>query len=886
MSSESGNTGPRQYEAGSRSATLIGRFDEQAAATPHRVALVGPERSLTFGEVDDLAAVAGSALLSRYGAGREPVALQFDHDVQLVVAILAVMRSGRPFTVLDPQAPAALNAAVLADSTAVALVHDDAQARGATATAGSAAVPWSELFGGARGATWPVEAGDPALLAYTSGTTGAAKAATIPHRALVHLMDGATRALGISEDERMPMLFPLSLAVATYPMFLPLVNGGSLHTFDMRSLGLAPFPSWLVDQRISLIYFSPTVARFLEEAAVGHRFDGLRQVVLGGERVDDDAIAVVRHVFGSHVTVANGYGTTETGVLCFHETDPDRRYGEAGVPVGTPIPGMEIVLVDGEGVPVDEGEVGELVVHSEYLLTGYWGRPDLDDLVLGTDRETGVPTYRTGDLGRWRDGVLELVGRSDSEVKVRGQRVVPGEVEQVLLALPEVKDAAVGTRRVSIGSNEVLAWVVVAEGSTIDSVRSALGDRVKAAFVPTTFVEVDALPLLPNGKLDRRSLPAPPGGRPPGLGPYVPPATEDQHLVVGVWEQIFGVRPIGIADRFDALGGRSLDAAQMVVMLEDQHGIILPMADLLEAMTPELVAARIVHARSVASGVLARSSITVITPPKTEVPMLYFVHDLHGSAYSLRFLASALGDRPLAGFESPFLDAAGARPRRLEDLASRYVADVIAAQPEGPYHLAGYSFGGVLAFEMARQLMAKGHEVAELVILDVGPGYRGRHFHPRRAPAKPTLSVPMPPEAAGWAATVRWYLELARRSPSDAAQSMVFLTRLDRTVDRLRNWSDLRRHGSVRPSHRLWDAWQQHWELGRAYSWEGRRYEGPATLVWADETGSTDATMGWGGIIDELEIVRVAVDHEAFLLPDGARVIASVLQRSIVPQDG
>jgi amino acid adenylation domain-containing protein len=868
-------------ETAARQATIIDRFEAQVAAHGSKPALVGPTASLTFDEVDDRAGRAASSLIAAHGAGAEPVALLFEHDIDLVVALLAVMKAGRPVVVLDPLAPHEVTAGVLAHARPVALVHDDLHVPAPELGASALAVSWATLLEGEPGGRAEVGPSAVAMLAYTSGTTGAAKAAMIPHRTLVRLTDGASEALAIDADDHLPMLFPVSLAVAAYPMLLPLVNGGTLHTFDMRSLGLAPFPAWLAAQGITLIYFSPTVARFLEGATEGHAFPQLRTVVLGGERVDDDAVAVVRRVFGDHIEVFNGYGTTETGVLTFHHIDPEERFGAAGVPAGTPIPGMDLLLVDAGGGEVADGEVGDLLVRSSDLFSGYWGQSELDDQVLAPDPETGVPVYRTGDLGRWVEGRLELVGRSDTEVKVRGHRVVPGEVEQAMLALAEVVDVVVDARPDLMGTNQLIAWVVPAPGAGHESIRRATAAAVKSHLVPTAIMEMDELPLLPNGKLDRRSLPEPPTGRPEGLGPYVACRDDEERLVLDTWEQIFAIRPIGVLDDFEALGGQSLDAARMLVVLESRHGIRLPMASLLTARTIADLAEHVRAEQSASPG--RRSAITVVTPESPTRPTLYFVHDLHGTAYSLRFLAPLLGeDQPLAGFESPFLDGSRSPFTRLETFALRYVTHLRRHQPEGPYYLAGYSFGGVLAFEIARQLREAGEEVPFLGVFDVGPGYRGRHFHRHKPPQKPTLDIPIAPEDASPAETARWYADLARRSPVSLAESLLIRTGADRITDPLRERRDLRRDGAIHPARRLWYAWRTHWELGRTYTWDDKHYDGPLTLFWADETASTDATMGWGSVVDgPIDIVRVPIDHETFLQESGARGIAPMLRTEL-----
>jgi amino acid adenylation domain-containing protein len=873
----------RTGDPADRPATIIDRFESQVDEGGDRMALVGPSESLTYAAADDRAGRAASSLLASVGAGAEPVALLFEHDVDLVVALLAVMKAGRPVVVLDPLAPVDLTASVLADAAPVALVHDEAHVPPAELDAEAISVRWADLADGEAGGRAVVGPDDAAMLAYTSGTTGSAKAATIPHRALVHLMEGATDALSIDADDRLPMLFPVSLAVAAYPMLLPLVNGAALHTFDMRALGLAPFPDWLADQGITLIYFSPTVARFLEGSTDGASLPSLRTVVLGGERVDDEAVAVVRGVFGDHIEVFNGYGTTETGVLTFHHVERGVRYGAAGVPAGTPIAGMDLLLVDEDGEEVAAGEIGDLLVRSRFLFDGYWGKPELDQAVLAVDGATGVPVYRTGDVGRWVDGRLELVGRSDTEVKVRGHRVVPGEVEQAMLALPEVVDVVVDARPDLLGTNQLVAWVVPAPGHDHESIRRATAAAVKAPMVPTAIMEMEELPLLPNGKLDRRSLPEPPTNRPDGLGRYEPPRDDDERIVLDAWEQVFSIRPLGVFDDFEALGGQSLDAARMLVVLESRHGIRLPMASLLDARTIADLAVHVRAERSSASDGGRRSAITRVTEGSPDRPVLYFLHDLHGTAYSLRYLAPLLGDdQGLAGFESPFLDGERSPFTRLETFALRYVTHLRRVQPEGPYLLAGYSFGGVLAFEIARQLREAGEEVPFLGVFDVGPGYRGRHYHRHKPPQKPTLEVPLAPEDASGTEVARWYLDLARRAPSSLVDNLLIRTGADRLTDPLRERRDLRRSGAIHPARRLWYAWRTHWELGRTYTWDDKRYDGPLTLFWAEETASTDATMGWGSVVDgPIDIVRVPIEHETFLQEAGARGIAPMLRAEI-----
>ena len=241
-------------------------------------------------------------------------------------------------------------------------------------------------------------------------------------------------------------------------------------------------------------------------------------------------------------------------------------------------------------------------------------------------------------------------------------------------------------------------------------------------------------------------------------------------------------------------------------------------------------------------------------------------HDLHGSAFRFRHLAAALGrDQPVKGFESPALTGERFPFTRIETLALRYVTEMQRAQPEGPYHLCGYSFGGIVAFEMARHLRRAGEEVALLAVVDIGPGYRGVDFDRRRPPRGPWLDLPDPPEpGAGRRRRLSRFLGALRKSPRDAGTYVVFNSRFRRRLLPVSWWWQLRRHGRVPARHRLWYAYQKHWELVGP-SWAGAPYEGEVTLFWSDDTASADATMGWGALGADVEIHRIAVGHEQIM---------------------
>jgi amino acid adenylation domain-containing protein len=878
-----GRSGWSPFDVGLVDGTVHGAFERQVRATPDAVALAGPGGMWTYAEVDARATAVAHQLVACGSEGRA-VAVAMAHDTDLVVAVFAVLKAGAALLILDIGSPAEVNRAIVADGRPAALVTDDAGAELAGALSDIVVTrSWAELVAAAgpdEPAPLPqLSAGDPAMLAYSSGTTGGPKAAVLPHRALVHLFRGATDALKIGPGDRLPMIFPISLAVAAYPMFLPLMVGGSLRIHDVRSHGLVGFPEWLADQQISVLYVSPTVARFMGEVPDGIDLSALRLVVLGGERVDADAIAIVRTAFGDQVTVANGYGATETGVLTFFVVRDGAEFGPLGVPVGLPIPEVELRIVGDDGRTQPDGEAGELHVRSRYLFSGYWNRPDLTASVL-SDAD-GVALYRTGDIGFIDpNGNLAIIGRSDTEVKVRGHRVIPGEVEQALLSLVEVADAVVEARPDPMGTNQLVAWVVPTGGNDLRSVRAAAKRVVRGPLVPRQMVVVEALPQLPNGKLDRRALPLPPAEA-PASGAHRPPSTPTETRLGAIWEEILGIRPLGVdADLID-LGAQSFDLAWALVQIEERLKVRVPMSSLLEVRTVAELAE--VVEDLVASGE-EPDPVVEVQPGQSGRPLLFVVHDLHGTAYGLRHLAPAIGtDQAVWGFESPFLEGRADGIATLEDLAERYVTRMRRVQASGPYHLAGYSFGGVLAFEIARQLQAAGDEVPFLGIVDVGPGYRGKHYDSHKMLDKPWSRVPMPPDASlALGDKVAWYRDLAKRSPKDLAYHLSLRSGLDRWVDPVQFRWDIRMKGAVPPHRRLWYAWRQHWELGRRYHWEGPAYRGDLLLIWAEESAATDATMGWRSVVDgDITIVRTDAPHERMLQPAESIEIGWILREGL-----
>lgn len=864
------------------------RLARVASELPDNVAISSPSSTMTYAELFDRVQRAAAAISDRVGPTAEPVAVLADHDGPLVVAVLSVVLAGHVVVVLDPAAPDDASDHVLTESGARLLIHDAPSSVAANTVVSRhpdlAAWPLDEID--AEPGDLPVRSsGDPLMLAFTSGTTGSPKGAIITHGVILNLVRGATNALGVTPADRMPMLFPVSMAVAAYPMFIPLLNGATLATLDVRGVGLAPVPEFLVRERITLAYMAPTVVRFLVDAVAGYTFPELRMIALGGEVVDAPVVQLTSELFAPDL-MANGFGTTETGVITLHVFDPaDPPVG--AVPSGHAVPDVELHVLDDDGAPLPRNASGEVAISSPHVFLGYWGHEDLSGQVLAEDPSgrPGWRLYRTGDLGFIDDdGALVVTGRLDTKVKVRGRFVVLSDVEAMIHALDEVADVVVVPQSES-GIVELVAVVVPSSsGVTGADLRARLLSDHEAFRVPSRWMMAEGLPRLPNGKVDRRGV-ADLVGPGPVPTPDAPPAapidqtTDLQRELRSIWESLLPTGIIGLDDDFEVLGGDSLRAAQMLVMVEHRLGVRVPMGELVGARTLRELTVVIERLRSRS----ADSTVACVQVGDPDRPRLWFVPDLQGSAYRVRHLARHLGaDQPVWSFESPLLAGEPNSYRTLDDFAARLVADLLVAQPEGPYWLSGYSFGGICAYEMARQLRASGHEVELLAVVDVGPGYRGPNWREHIVPFRPWFGVERPPSTdAPVRDQLEHYRRMVRRSPRGAARHMLVRSGLYRPFDAARFRVDLWRHGRVRPEWRLWYAWNEHWKLGVRRWDRSSTYAGRMDLLWASQTGSVDSTMGWGDLVADLSVHRFRGFHDDLLEERGAPALGEALRTVI-----
>ena len=597
--------------------SIPARFERQVDHYPDRRAVKAGTHDLTYVELNHAVNRIARAILARGDASDEPVALLLDHGPTLIAAILGVLKAGRIYLPLDPSYPAARTAYILEDAGAALIVTNERHLTLATKFS-AAGLPLLNLD--RLEPTLPDDNPDlrvapdaPAYILYTSGSTGRPKGVVQNHRNILWDIREYTNTLHISRDDRMTLLYSCSVNGSVRGIFGALLNGASLYPLDIKEQGLNRLADLLIHEEITFYHSVPSVFRqFVATLTGAERFPRLRIIRFGGERVLTRDVESYRKHFPDECLLYTGMGATETGHVRHHFHDKRTPIAGSVVPTGYAVEGKVVLLLDEGGREVLDGNAGEIAVRSRYLALGYWRKPDLTRAAFLSDPAGGPERiFRTGDLGRLHpDGCLEHLGRKDFQIKVGGYRIEVGEIETALLGLPGVREAVVVAREEVPGEQRLVAYVVrePALAPTAAELRAFMLERLPTYMVPAAFVWLDALPLLPNGKLDRRALPAPDWVTPARDRAFVAPRTSIEEAVAAIWAQVLGVA-VGVDDHFLELGGTSLRATQVMARLRSTLGVHLPQRTLFDEPSLADFAARVAEARQTTLG--APGAVTI-----------------------------------------------------------------------------------------------------------------------------------------------------------------------------------------------------------------------------------------------------------------------------------
>ncbi|MFY0570585.1 non-ribosomal peptide synthetase [Archangium lansingense] len=703
-----------------RDACLHEVFEAQVARTPDAVAVEAESARLTYRELDRRANQLAWHLRS-LGVGRGAiVGLCLERSPETVVGVLGILKAGGAYLPLDPAYPRERLAFML-DQARVSVLVTQRPLAELLPTGGERRVLMDEdreKLAALREEP-PPSAGigpmDLAYVMYTSGSTGRPKGVCVPHRGVMRMaMD--TGYFETGPRETFLLLSPISFDTSAFELFGSLLHGAKLavcppHMHSLEELGR-------VLERFAVTTLWLTAPLFDQMVAYHpEALDSVRQVLAGGDVIPPGR---VRERLSRAGWVINGYGPTESSTFttCYVMKEPGQV--ERTVSIGRPIANTQVYLLDGQLQPVPVGVPGELYIGGDGLAAGYLHRPELTAerfLPNPFGHEPGERMYRTGDIARYLpDGRIEFLGRADHQVKIRGFRIETGEIESRLLEHPSVKEAVVVAREDVPGDRRLVAYVVPGAGHSpeAETLRAFLSEQLPAHMVPSAVVVLDVLPLSPNGKVDRKALPVPAGARAPETHPTAPRDAVELRLVE-LWEELLNVRPVGIDQSFFALGGHSLLAMSLLSQVSKRMGRTLPLSVLFTHPTVERLAELLRQEPS------ATTDWTPLIPIQTRGKRrpLFCVHPIGGSTLCYVPLSRRLGmEQPLYGLEAPGLDGTREPFTSLEAMAAAYLEVLRKVQPEGPYFLAGWSMGGLVVFEMARELLRLGQTVELVALID------------------------------------------------------------------------------------------------------------------------------------------------------------------------
>ncbi len=711
----------------------------EAVASEHAnsIAVEFEGRALTYAELHARANQL-ARVLRRHGVQREVlVGVCMERSLEMEIALLGILKAGGAYLPLDVSFGAGRIQYVLEESRAKVLITQESLLNLMPRTQAEILCldPSWDLIRDESDEPVPSEVGPSnlAYVIYTSGSTGKPKGVQIEHRSLANLLCSMREEPGIGPADILLSITTISFDLSVPDIFLPLLAGARLviasreATFDGKLLR-----SLLASSKATFMQATPTTWQLLLES--GWTGDRKLKAIVGGEAVSAE---LARKLAASCGSVWNMYGPTETTVWSSGYRVEGRD--ERNVSIGKAIANTSLYVLGPNREPLPQGREGELYIGGDGLARGYFNRPELTAEKFVPDpfsSRPGACMYRTGDVARFRpDGNLEYLGRVDHQVKVRGFRIELGEIEAVLEQHPAVQKAVASARDDDFGGKYLVGYFIPKPGKAFSQseLREHLRKQLSEYMVPPALVALREFPLSANGKVDRKALPAPQAGDYYREREYLAPRDKVEKKLVSLWEEVLGIKPIGVKDGFFDLGGKSLQAARLFTKIMSSFGKDLPLTTLIHAPTVELLAKEI---RPLAK----RANYPTLVPmkPTGTRPPFFCVHGGAGSTLFMHRLAAKMdADQPFYGIEPEGMDGREFKHTTLEEIAAHYLSEIRKVQPKGPYCFGGYCFGGIVAYEMAQQLLRQG-EPAALVVQFTAE----LRFH-RKVPAPPKPKPPV-----------------------------------------------------------------------------------------------------------------------------------------------
>ncbi|WAC73173.1 amino acid adenylation domain-containing protein [Roseateles sp. SL47] len=839
-------------------------FEEQVRARPQATALVYEQQQLSYGELNERANQVAHRLVQLGIRPDDRVAICMQRSVEMVVGLLGILKSGAAYVPLDPAYPAARLAYMLGDSEPGAVLTQQAlvqEMRQGVAIG----VPVLALDGAeaAQIEVQPRHDPDPqalglnarhlAYIIYTSGSTGQPKGVMVEHAGLSSLAHAQIAQFGVNPSSRVLQFASFSFDVCISELTLALCSGASVLLAPASAL--APGDTLLELVRTQGVTHLPLPKAALAVLPADAELGVLQTVIVGGEVLP----AVLADAWSSRYHLHNSYGPTETTVCATVYTC--RAPDPVTVPIGRPIAGKRIYILDERGNPVPMGTTGEIYIGGAGVARGYWKQPELTRQRFLPDPHSlqpGARMYRTGDLGRWLpEGHVDFLGRNDHQVKIRGFRIELGEIETRLAQCEGVCEAIVLARRDGTGDPRLVAYVTGSPGHqpAAARLRAELGQVLPEHMVPHAFVTLPAMPLTPNGKIDRAALPAPDQDA-LATRPYEAPLGDLEHAIGHIWQELLGVQRIGRHDNFFELGGHSLLAVRMIGILDRQFNLKMALRELFVHPTLQGFATL---AGKRDTGRRYRHLVPIRTTGR-QAPLFLF-HPSKGEVGYAYALACHLDvDLPVYGLAAAGFAEDEQPLSSVEEMAAAYIREIRQVQPHGPYRLGGSSSGGILAYEAANQLIGADEHVEFLALIDTDSQY----LKPDVGNGVSTQAPPVSADVDGWIDSLVWVPD----GTSEAVKTR--LADVAAIGDRVALLEEGQRVGLL-PGHVGPELLKRYLAVQTAMGWALIHYlrpplSIPMCLFAAEDEQPADPTLGWRSAVgNRLKVIAVPGTHHTMV---------------------
>lgn len=653
----------------------------------------------------------------------DPVGLMVDRSHQMIIALLAILKCGAAYIPLDPEYPGQRISYMLENSGAKLLLTEKKYKGRFASSTGELVL--EDAFEQAKerspdNISLSIKGNDLAYIIYTSGSTGRPKGVMIEHHSVVNLLWDLRSRHGINEKDRLLAITTISFDIAVLELFLPLISGATIVITDSKVSrdGFALLEK-ISSEKITIMQATPVTWKIMLAAGWEDRLDFV--IFCCGEALSMDlAMKLVQRCRSLY----NYYGPTETTI---YSTGTHISADDTIITIGKPVANTEVYILDEHLQLLPAGEAGEVYIGGDGVARGYMNMPEFTAEKFIKDpfsSEKDQTLFRTGDIGKWtEDGNIYLMGRADQQIKIRGYRIEPGEIEACLLAQPGISDAVVIAREDTPGNKILAAYIIPATkgNDTVNDtqkLKKSLQQSIPDYMVPHEYVVMDSFPLLPNGKINRAALPKPEKHRHTGAVKTTVDNTAMETLVTRIWAETLDIDDVGLDEDFFELGGHSLIAVEMMARLEKETGTHLPIAALFESPTIRKLSLFLQSGNTNASW----DSLVPVRAGGSRPP-LYIVHGDGLNVMVFNSIPKYMDpEQPVYGLQPKGLNGIENPDESMEEIAAYYIESVLKHDPKGPYFLAGYSFGGIVALEMSKQLRASGHEVKMLAMFDTNVG--------------------------------------------------------------------------------------------------------------------------------------------------------------------